>query len=201
MASRRRNGASDSDLIDPGLIGKAILAYSVGVKPVRRAALTAFILIAACSRPAPQPQGDGGPVDAHRLALPEADPPPANADGKAVWRSDGGVARFGVDGADPLLTLGCHDGRLVITRPIAAELGASALFAIEGPRLIVRVPVDATALPGQRGYVWQGSMDGHDVDTDVFTGPFTGTLPGGGLIKVSSGDPAREIVRRCHAGQ
>jgi hypothetical protein len=180
------------------LIGPAKFAYSVQVEPLRCAALTALILLAACSRPTPQPPGDGGPLDAHRVALPEADPPPANADGKAVWHSDGDTARFGVDGAEPLLTLACHDGRLVITRPIAAEVGASALFAIEGPRRIVRVPVDATAIPGQRGYVWQGSMDGAETDTDVFAGPFTGTLPGGGLIKVSGGDAAREVVRRCH---
>jgi hypothetical protein len=170
----------------------------LAVKTPRRASLAALLLIAACSRPAPQPQADTGPLDAHRVDLPEPDPSPANADGKAVWSRNGDAARFGVDGADPLLTLACQDGRLVITRPIAAELGASALFAIEGPRRIVRVPVDATALPGQRGYVWQGSMDGSDPDTDVFAGPFTGTLPGGGLIKVSAGDPARDIVRRCH---
>jgi hypothetical protein len=169
------------------------------VRKIRRVSIAALLLLSACSRPAPQPQGDGGPLDARRVTLPEADPLPANADGKAVWSKDGDTARFGVDGADPLLTLACHDGRLVITRPIAAELGAGALFAIEGPKRIVRVPVDATVLPGRRGYVWQGSMDGTDNDTDVFAGPFTGTLPGGGLIKVSSGDAARDVVHHCHA--
>lgn len=173
------------------------------MKRINRVTLAAIILLAACSKPTPQPQGDGGPLDAHRVTLPEADPLPANADGpnpdkRAVWGKDGDAARFGVDGADPLLTLACRDGRLVITRPIAAELGAGALFAIEGPKRIVRVPVDATALPGRRGYVWQGSMDGADNDTDVFAGPFTGTLPGGGLIKVTGGDAARDVVRRCH---
>ena len=182
-------------MADPGLKQAVNLAYSVRVKPFHLAAL---ILLAACSRPAPQPQADGGPLDAHRVALPEADPLPANADGKAVWHRQGDTARFGVDGADPLQTLACQSGRLVITRPIAAELGASALFAIEGPHRIVRIPVDATAVPNQRGYIWQGSMDGTDENTDVFTGPFTGTLPGGGLIKVTPGDPAREIIRRCH---
>jgi len=164
-----------------------------------RAAIAALIVLAACSRPAPQPQGDAGPLDARRVTLPNADPLPANADGKAVWSKDGETARFGVAGAGPMLTLACAGGRLVITRPIPAELGAGALFAIEGPKRIVRIPVDATALPGTRGYVWQGSMDGTDVDTDVFTGPFTGTLPGGGLIKVSAGDAARDVVHRCHA--
>lgn len=167
----------------------------------RRAALLTLLVLAACSRPAPQPQAETGPLDAHRLALPEPDAPTANADGKAVWHGTGETAQFGVDGADPLLTLACHDGRLVITRPIAVELGASALFAIEGPHRIVRLPVDATALPGHRGYVWQGSLSGADADTDVFAGPFTGTLPGGGLIKVSGGDPARDVVRRCHSAK
>ena len=165
------------------------------MKPLRIAALAALILIAACSRAAPQ--ASGGPIDARRIALPEADPPPANADGKASWRMAGDEARFGVDGADPLLTLACRGGRLVVTRPIAAELGAGALFAIEGARRIVRLPVDATATPGRRGYVWQGSLAGSDADTQVFAEPFTGTLPGGGLIKVSAGDAARDVVSRC----
>lgn len=171
------------------------------MKTSLRVCLVSIFLLGACSRPTPQPQGDGGPLDAHRVALPEADPAPANADGKAVWSKVGDTARFGVAGSEPLLTLTCHRGRLVITRPIAAEVGAGALFAIEGPKRIVRVPVDATALPGRRGYVWQGSMDGADTNTDVFAGPFTGTLPGGGLIKVSGGDPARDVVHRCHTGK
>jgi len=171
------------------------------VKKNRRVPIIAILMLAACSRPAPQPQADGGPLDAHRLTLPEPDPPAANADGKAVWRSTGDAAQFGADGVDPLLTLACHDGRLIITRPIAVELGASALFAIEGPHRIVRLPVDATVLPGHRGYVWQGSMEGADAETDVFAGPFTGTLPGGGLIKVTGGEPPREVVRRCRSAR
>jgi len=174
--------------------------YSRAVIHIRRnAAIAALILITACSKPAPQQQADTGPIDAHRVTLPVADPAPANADGKAVWSHDGETARFGFAGGSAMLTLACNKGRLVITRPIAAELGAGALFAIEGPRRIVRIPVDATALQGQRGFVWQGSMDGADEDTDVFTGPFTGTLPGGGLIKVPAGDAARDVVHRCHA--
>ncbi len=164
------------------------------------AAIAALIVLAACSKPAPQ-QADPGPVDAHRVTLPAADPAPANDDGKAVWSKDGDTARFGFAGGSTMLTLACDKGRLVITRPIAAEVGAGALFAIEGPRRIVRIPVDATALQGQRGFVWQGSMDGADDDTDVFTGPFTGTLPGGGLIKVSAGEAARDVVHRCHAAR
>lgn len=171
------------------------------------AAIAALILLAACSKPAPQPQqADNGPIDAHRVPLPAADPLPAdddgkNDDGRAVWSRDGDTARFGFPGGSTMLTLACTKGRLVVTRPIAAELGAGALFAIEGPRRIVRIPVDATALQGQRGFVWQGSMNGADDDTDVFTGPFTGTLPGGGLIKVSAGEPARDVVHRCHTRQ
>lgn len=177
--------------------------YSRGVTHIRprAAALAALILLSACAKPAPQQQVEPSPLDAHRVALPAADPIPSNADGKAVWSNDGGTARFGAPGGEPLLTLACDKGRLVVTRPIVAELGAGALFAIEGPRRIVRIPVDATAIPGQRGYVWQGSMDGTDDNTDVFTGPFTGTLPGGGLIKVSTGEAARDVVHRCHAAK
>jgi hypothetical protein len=170
------------------------------VKTTRLTCLTPLLLIAACSNPAPAAQGDGGPIEARRVDLPTPDPTPANADGKAQWSLEGETARFGVPGATPLLTIACHAARLVITRPIPAEVGTGALFAIEGPKRIVRIPVDATALPGQRGYVWQGQVDGHDTNNDVFEGSFTGTLPGGGLIKVTGGDPAREVVRRCQRG-
>jgi hypothetical protein len=173
------------------------------VTNLSRAALTALILLSACSRAAPPAQQpiEATPDDARRVALPASDPVPATADGKAVWSTQNDEAHYGVPGATPLLTLACHDGNLVITRPIAAELGAGALFAIEGPKRIVRVPVDATAVPGQRGYVWQGTMPGSDNDTDVFASPFTGTLPGGGLIKVTAGEPARDVVHRCHSGR
>jgi hypothetical protein len=160
-------------------------------------AIALLFLLDACSRPAPQAQDFAGPVDPHRVALPVADATPATATGTADWSMVGDTAQFGVPGATPLLTLACHDARLVITRPIAAEVGAGALFAIEGPKRIVRIPVDATAVAGKRGYVWQGSMDGTDPDTDVFEYPFTGTLPGGGLIKVTAGSAARDVVHRC----
>lgn len=167
------------------------------------AALGALALLSACSggAAAPTASGDGGPLDAHRMVLPEAEPLPANADGTAQWTTTGQGAMFGVAGADPLLTLSCHDGHLVITRHIVAELGTGALFAIEGPKRIVRIPVDATAIPGKRGYVWQGTMDSTDPDADVFDGPFTGTLPGGGLINVTAGQQPRDVVRECRAGR
>ena len=191
-------------------------AYNRRVTKRRRvpvlAASALLCLVSACARPVPQAQAhdvaenaspgnappENVPNDVRRIALPDPDPtPPIPADGKAVWTLAGETARFGVDGADPLLTLACRDHRLVITRPIAAEVGAGALFAIEGPKRIVRIAVDATPLPDRRGYVWQGGMDGGDINTDVFASPFTGTLPGGGLIKVSAGDPPREVVRHC----
>ena len=154
-----------------------------------------LLLLAACSQPVPQ--ASDAPIDPARVALPAPDPTPGNADGKAQWSMAGDTAQFGAPGAEPLLTIACRDAMLVITRPIPAEVGAGALFAVEGPRRIVRIAVDATALPGRRGYVWQGRIDGRDKDTDVFEGAFTGTLPGGGLIKVTGGDAVRSVVERC----
>ena len=174
--------------------------YIAAVPRLHPIALTLLLLAAACSRAQPAAPVPDGPIDPHRIALPDPEPTPANADGRAQWSMAGSRAVFAVPGADPLLTLACQDHRLVITRPIAAEVGAGALFAIEGPRRIVRVPVDATPMPGRRGYVWQGSVDGASAENDVFAGPFTGTLPGGGLIKVSAGAPAAEIVRQCRKG-
>lgn len=164
--------------------------------------LVALFMLTACSRAVPPAQAqdaaDGSPIDARRLALPDAPPPaPANADGKATWRMVGDVAQFGTEQAQPLLTLACQGGRLVITRPIAAEIGAGALFAIEGPKRIIRVPVDATAIPGQRGYIWQGTISADDSRAKVLGGSYNGTLPGAGMIKVSAGAPVRDLIARC----
>ena len=161
----------------------------------------AALVLAGCAPAVPQSANDDALIDAQRIALPDPAAPAAAPIGKPQWTEAGGAARFGISGAEPQLELTCRAGRLVVTRPIAAEPGASALFAIEGPKRIVRLAVDAVARPDRQGYIWQGSMAGNDRSTDVFAGRFTGTLPGGGLITVSAGDPPRAIVRRCAESQ
>lgn len=169
-----------------------------------RAVVSAAIVLAlaACSRPAPAPERDGAPEQAVRVALPASEPlpGPSDADAKPVWAgsADGSAARFGNPGEGPLLSIACRSGVLVVTRHAPAEVGAQALFALIGGGRIVRLPVDATSVPGSRGYLWQGTLPADDEAAGVFTeGAFAGTLPGAGRIEVSAGAPPRDVVSRC----
>lgn len=160
------------------------------------------LLLSACSKPAPQSADSGGPLGAVRFSIPASEPmpgPPA-PDAKAGWsaHANGAAARYGFPGQTPLLMLACREGQLIVTRPVPAEIGAQALFAVIGGGQILRLPVDATSLPGERGYTWQGAIAADDPRAAVFTGNgFDGTLPGAGKITVAGSDVARKVVRRC----
>lgn len=174
---------------------------------LRRIAIFASpALLAACSSQAPTPQDSGAPINAVRVPLPESEalPPAAQADpggAKPIWASQTGsdTVRFGSPGAAPDLSLACRQGVLVVTRHVAAEVGAQALFALQGRSRIVRLAVDATAIPGGRGYLWQGSLPAGDPAAQVFEGPFVGTLPDAGKISVPGSDLVRALIRRCAA--
>ena len=170
---------------------------SVKIPTITLLALT----LAACSQSPAAPVREGGPANAVRMAMPEGEALPGVPDSKAtpVWAlaGDGLSARFGHAGQTPLVSLACRDGVLVITRHAYAPLGAQALFALVGAEGIVRLPVDATAIPGQRGYLWQGTLAAGDARAKVLGGAYTGTLPGAGMIKVSGGGAARNVVDRC----
>lgn len=170
--------------------------------PLPLLALSALALN-GCTRSAASPVPDNGPLDAVRLSMPQSEglPAPRADKAKAAWNAapDGASAMFGYAGEGPLLTVACRSGVLMITRHSPAEVGAQALFALQGAGRIVRLPVDATAIPGQRGYFWQGSLNPGDPGAAVFQSAFNGTLPGGGMIKVWAGEPLREVLRRCKA--
>ncbi len=164
------------------------------------------LLLAACS-PSAATQSDAGkradgPVDAVRVAMP-ADVATAatarQAGVEAGWVSspDAAFARFGYPGEPALLSLECRAGALVVTRNVAAPVGAGALFALQGSGRILRLPVDATAVPGQRGYVWQGTLPADDPHVAIFEGKFSATLPGGGHFEAPASDAPRAVIRRC----
>ncbi|MEO0032743.1 MAG: hypothetical protein RIS94_2501 [Pseudomonadota bacterium] len=169
--------------------------------PARKASFLALALLGACSRSTIPAQRDGAPLDAVRVGLPasEAMPGAPDKDAKAAWAGNGDVARFGFPGQGPLLSVECRSGVLLVTRHIPAEIGAQALFALQGGGHILRLPVDATSVPGLRGYIWQGSLPANDQGAAVFGSAFRGTLPGGGMIEVSASDVVRQVVRRCGA--
>lgn len=164
---------------------------------------SALALLSGCGKSAASPVRDGAPIDAVRLSMPhnEGLPAPRDALAKAAWTGapDGAAAMFGYAGDAPLLTVACRSGVLMVTRHAYAEVGAQALFALQGGGYILRLPVDATSVPGQRGYLWQGSLNPGDPGAAVFQGAFNGTLPGGGMIKVTAGEPLRAVLQRCKA--
>lgn len=163
------------------------------------------LLLAACtSSSATTTQGKDVPLDAVRVAMPADSPAPAPArakDAKGAWVSaPDGSARFGYAGEPALLRLECRSGSLVVTRNVAAPIGAAALFALQGSGYILRLPVDATALPGQPGYIWQGSIPADDHRLTLFKAKFAGTLPGGGHIEVPASDVPGALIKRCAGG-
>ena len=161
------------------------------------------LLVAACtSSSATTTAGNGAPLDAVRVAMPADQPAPApdrpeNAKGAWISAPDGSFARFGYPGETPLLSLACSKGTLVVTRGVAAPIGAAALFALQGSGYILRLPVDATAVPGQPGYIWQGSIAPDDRRLTLFKGKFVGTLPGGGHIDVPASEVPGALIKRC----
>lgn len=174
--------------------------------PLVLAALPLVAGTSGCSR-APAATMPDAPLDAVRVGLPSS-----TADGSGLagsgepeagihagWSAQGRAVHYGVAGAAPMLVLECESGRLSVTRNIPAEIGAQALFALQGPAHILRLPVDATAIPGQRGYIWKGSIAADDARLALFGSAFNGTLPGGGMIKASGSALAADLVRRCRA--
>ena len=174
----------------------------MGQVTIRNAAVIGGLaFLAACSSHATTSAGDGAPIDAVRVGLPENEPMPGAVagDGVAVWAGtpDSSVARFGVPGAAADLTVACRSGVLLVTRNVPAEVGAQALFALQGRSRILRLPVDATSIDGQRGYVWQGTLAADDPGTQVFEGAFFGTLPDAGKIVAPASAALRDVIARC----
>ncbi len=158
------------------------------------------LLLAGCSSSSATTTNKDAPVGAVRVAMPADNAAPAQTraeDAKGVWASAPDAARFGYPGEAPLLSLECRNGALVVTRNVAAPIGAAALFALQGSGYILRLPVDATALPGQQGYVWQGAIPADDKRLTLFKAKFVGTLPGGGHIEVPASDVPGALIRRC----
>lgn len=172
---------------------------------MRRRFPSAFALLLAGCSPSAQEPADG-PLDAVRMALPSEEAttaPAAHPSGVLPeWTAapDGLSVRFGYPGEAAQLILECRAGTLVVTRNVPAPVGAAALFALQGSGLILRLPVDATAQPGQRGYVWQGMIAPSDPRLSLFEGDFNGTLPGAGHIEAAASDVPGDVIKRCGGG-
>ena len=144
---------------------------------------------------------EAGPSGQHALA----DSPLAQAPTTpAVWTHapSAHAAWYGPPGTTALLAISCEGSetraaRLVIVRFAPADKGAQALFAIQGSKGILRLPVSAVRV-GKRGSVWRGILDAADPRAEVLLGSgLKATVPGGGQLDLLPMGAAGAVVSEC----
>ena len=112
------------------------------------------------------------------------------------------AAWYGPPDAPALLAISCEGGdkraaRLVIVRFAPADKGAEALFAIQGSKGILRLPVSAVRV-GKQGYVWRGILDAADPRAEVLLGSgLKATVPGGGQLDLPPMGVAGAVLAEC----
>jgi len=129
---------------------------------------------------------------------------PTNPPGPYVWThaQSARAAWYGPKDAPALLAIACEGwekGRpkLAIVRYARADKGAEALFAIQGSKGILRLPVSATRV-GDSGWVWRGLLDARDPRAGVLLGNgLKATVPGGGMLELAPLGEAASIVADC----
>ncbi|MCA1661363.1 MAG: hypothetical protein LC648_04060 [Novosphingobium sp.] len=131
-------------------------------------------------------------------AIPTAPP------GPYVWThaQSARAAWYGPKDAPALLAIACEGWekgapRLAIVRYARADEGAEALFAIQGSKGILRLPVSATRV-GDAGHVWRGELDPRDPRAEVLLGNgLKATVPGGGMIELAPLGEAAALIAQC----
>ena len=117
--------------------------------------------------------------------------------------ADGRTALYGLPGAKALMAVEC-EGRfegtpqLIVTRYAEAERGAEAVFAIQGNRRILRVPMRAVMLRKGES-AWRGTVPVADERVEVFLGEgeIAATLPGNGRLVSPAMGAARAGIDLC----
>lgn len=145
----------------------------------------------------PLPRASGS--TAAPALLPSASPPVP-----PVWTyaPTARAAWFGPPNAPALLALACEGwdkraARLVVVRYAPADRHAQALFAIQGSKGILRLPVSAVKI-GKTGYVWRGVLDAADPRAEVLLGNgLKATVPGGGQLDLPPMGSAGALVSEC----
>ena len=129
-------------------------------------------------------------------------PPDGSVPMSWTYTQSARAAWYGPPGAPALLAISCEGWekratRLVIVRYAPADKGAEALFAIQGSKGILRLPVSATDMGG-RGTVWRGAMDAADPRAEVLLGTgLKATVPGGGELDLPPMGAAGAVVSEC----
>ena len=145
------------------------------------------------------------PLSTASAASPQASiPPDGSVPMSWTYTQSARAAWYGPPGAPALLAISCEGwekraARLVIVRYAAADKGAEALFAIQGSKGILRLPVSAVNM-GKQGYVWRGVLDAADPRAEVLLGArLKATVPGGGELDLLPMGAAGAVVSECVA--
>ena len=118
----------------------------------------------------------------------------SSASARAAW--------FGPPDAPALLGISCEGwkkqaAQLVVVRYAPADMGAEALFAIQGSKGILRLPVSAVRI-GKDGFAWRGILDAGDPRAEVLLGTrLKATVPGGGELDLPPMGEAGAVVSEC----
>ena len=129
---------------------------------------------------------------------------PINPPGPYVWThaQSARAAWYGPKDAPALLAIACEGWengapKLAIVRYARADKGAEALFAIQGSKGILRLPVSATRV-GDSGWVWRGELDARDPKVEVLLGNgLKATVPGGGMLELAPLGVAAALIAQC----
>ena len=143
------------------------------------------------------------PLTVASAATPAAVPVAPTA--PAVWThaQSARAAWFGPPNAPAFLAIACEGWekrrpRLVVVRYAPADKGAEALFAVQGSKGILRLPVSATKV-GKR-YAWRGFIDAADPRAEVWLGTgLKATVPGGGELLLPPMGEAGALITECAA--
>ena len=150
--------------------------------------------------PLPRASAAVAPMPSASAAAALAPPVPA------VWTyaPSARAAWYGPPDAPALLAMACEGGesraaRLVVVRYAPADKGAQALFAIQGSKGVLRLPVSAVKI-GKAGYVWRGLLNAADPRAEVLLGDrLKATVPGGGQLDLPPLGAAGALVSECVA--
>ena len=171
---------------------------------MKRSLVVALLLLAACNQRDASERG--ATVRVPLAAAPTKPVTVAISPTPSIWTHapSARAAWFGPPDAPALLAISCEGGdkraaRLVIVRYAPADEGAEALFAIQGSKGILRLPVSAVKV-GKQGYVWRGMLDAADPRAAVLLGSgLKATVPGGGQLDLPAMGAAGSVVSECMA--
>ena len=167
---------------------------------LRKFALTATLILAACKPAASDDYQPRGTVHDERTApLPPVESPATEGASWAPSPSSGRLL-YGLPGAAPYFSLACEEGTLVYTRYQRADAQAKGVLALIGNGHVERLWIDAE----QEGenWLWRGRIAADDPRIEVLTGPrrVEATVPGAGSLILNPSNAPGEFITRC-AGQ